>query len=70
MDDGDRGMMLDQARLVAAGWQTTLSGRWHHADIPCMYGRKRLFTTNDALALLDASDAVSSEKKARPALHE
>lgn len=70
MDDGDCGVMLEQARLVAAGWRQTLSGRWWHPDLPGALGRKRLFTVMDALVLLDASDAVDSEKKARPALRE
>lgn len=59
-------MMLDQARLVGAGWRQTLSGRWWHEDLPGAHGRRRLFTALDALALLDASDALDSIEEGAP----
>lgn len=54
--------MLEQARLVAAGWKQALSGRWFHDDIPAIDRRRRLFTTADALALLDADPSNANHE--------
>jgi hypothetical protein len=58
--------MIDQARLIAAGWQQTRSNRWWHESIPGAAGRRRLFTLADALGLLDASEAVYSAEEEAP----
>lgn len=46
---------MTDARLIAAGWKRTPSGRWLHADAPPLErGRRRLFTEAEALTLLNA----------------
>lgn len=57
-------MMTDQARLVDAGWKQALSGRWFHDNVPAVAGRRRLFTTGDALALLDADPSNTNAEEA------
>jgi hypothetical protein len=43
------------ARLIAAGWRHTPTGRWIHPDAPPLaLGRRRLFTEAEALTLLAA----------------
>ena len=52
----------DTRRLFAAGWVAIRNGRWTHPDMPSTAGRRRLFTTAQALTLLDASDTVNDAK--------
>jgi hypothetical protein len=59
--------MLEQAPLVTHGWQQSLSGRWWHPSMPTQNGRRRLFTTADALALLDADPSKSTTTIEEPA---
>lgn len=56
--------MIDQARLVAAGWGQSSSGRWWHPDLPVVDRRRRLFTTADALSLLDADPSTRTQEPA------
>jgi hypothetical protein len=48
------------ARLIAAGWRRTPSGRWVHPDAPAVEGsngtRRRPFTEAEALTLLAADE--------------
>lgn len=59
--------MLEQAPLVAAGWHQSLSGRWWHPDLPTIANRRRMFSTADALALLDADPSKSISESKEPA---
>lgn len=47
-------------RLTAAGWVSLRTGRWTHPDLPTQAGRRRPFSTEQALTLLDASEAVAA----------
>lgn len=45
---------VQMGALILAGWHQSSTGRWYHDAFPGTHGRRRLFTTPDALALLDA----------------
>lgn len=51
-----RPTLLDQSRLLKAGWNMTLSGRWSHPDLTTgpLGLRRRVFALDAALSLLDA----------------
>lgn len=51
--------LTDQARLIAAGWTHTRSNRWTHPAFAATNTRRRLFTLDNALALLDADPTTS-----------
>ena len=41
-------------RLINGGWERLRSGKWIHPGLPTTAGRRRPFTTEQALTLLDA----------------
>ena len=57
-------MMLEQARLVAAGWKQRVSGRWWHPDLPLLNDRRRMYTVADALALVDVDPSNNTPEEA------
>ena len=60
---------MSNDKLLAAGWRIIRvhadgSARWTHADMPSINGRRRLFNTEQALTLLDASNAAQEAEDA------